>query len=138
MSKNYDDIRAMLWLGLRYGLFWSLLTFPLILVIFPAVTNYLSSAIEFDRRILFIFWVSSLNIVMLAIVIPALYQLKAENKVMFISCAALIINIIGNFLLIPEIGSLGAAVSTLLGGLVSVLGICWLCLRHNLIKPSFS
>ena len=123
----------MLRSGLRLGFFWSLISLPLIIFVFPEITNFLTDSIEFSRLLLFIFWLGSLNIIILAIASPALYQLHLEKKVFLLNGLALMVNILGNFFLIPELGTIGAATSTLLGSSVSSLGIYLLCIKSKII-----
>ena len=121
-SQKYETYKREITKGIKLNLIYSLLLMPLILLIYPKFTTLMTgSNYILSYNLISVFLLSGLLFSSVSFFILGNIYIGLERIMLFINIFALIINIMINAILIPQLGLIGAALGTLIGSLVSFI-----------------
>ena len=121
-SQKYETYKREITKGIKLNLIYSLLLMPLILLIYPKFTTLMTgSNYILSYNLIIVFLLSGLLFSSVSFFILGNIYIGLERIMLFINIFALIINIMINAILIPQLGLIGAALGTLIGSLVSFI-----------------
>ena len=135
---KYNDIKDLIkykesiFKGVKVNILYNLLISPLIILFLPFITNLITDGnYTLSYNLIIIFILSGFSFSTVSFFILGNIYRGLEKIMIIINVIAICTNVIINFILIPILGIIGAAIATLFGSLVSLILCTSLFLRHS-------